>query len=136
MRIHPHLPTAIVATAWMMFLISFLLPTTNGHNGWGAFTTSILVMGAQPLIILAEPRVRLFLIFPFANLAMLLAPSLAFTWEWRPLLMLLLPVFGLIPWALPQELTGELFIGFYVWKFSFFLMAAGCLLSGLAEKSA
>jgi hypothetical protein len=32
-------------------------------------------------------------------------------------------------------LTGDLFIGFYLWNLSFFAMAVGCFLFGLADRS-
>jgi len=124
--------------AWLMFVVSFFLPATNvlemggtppgtTLTGWQAFTSSILVLAAQPLVVIAEPRVLLFLAFPFINLAMLFAPPIVMKWEDSWLLSGPLLLCGVMPWMLPKSVTGDLFVGFYLWDFAFFLMAIGCI---------
>ena len=43
-------------------------------------------------------------------------------------------VFGILPWIFPKTVTGDLFLGFYLWDFSFFAMVAGCILAGVGRK--
>lgn len=85
MRIPRHLPAVVVLAAWLMFIVSFFLPTTDVLSiggtepdtpltGWQAFTLSLEMLGYPPAIftIIDQPRILLFLLFPFVNLAMLL----------------------------------------------------------------
>jgi hypothetical protein len=147
MRIPRHLPAAIVTVAWLMFFISFFLPATNRlemggappHTpltGWQAFTSSLFVLGALPLIVLVEPLTLLFLAFPFINLAMLLSPLVALSWQRAAVLSFLLIPCGALPWVFPKDVTGDFFIGFYIWDASFFVMAAGCILASIQRSQA
>ena len=145
MRIPRYLPAAIAITAWLMFVISFFLPATNvvemggtapgtPLTGWQTFTSSLGVLAAQPLIIIAEPRTLLFLTFPFINLAMLFAPIVVLAWDDSWFLSGLFLLFGLLPWLLPKDVTDNLFVGFYLWDLSFFAMVAGCILVSISRK--
>jgi hypothetical protein len=142
MRIPRHLPVVVVTLAWLMFIVSFFLPATNRLEmggtppgtpltGWQAFTSSLFVLGAQPLIVIAQPLTLLFLTFPFINLGMLLSPLVALSWERAALLSFLLVPCGALPWIFPKDVTGDFFIGFYVWDASFFVMSAGCILASI-----
>jgi hypothetical protein len=131
--------------AWLMFFTSFFLPATNVVErggtppgtplpGWDAFFSSLTVLAAQPFIVIAEPRALLLLAFPFINAAMIVIPLVALREpELAPWYGSVLVPLGLIPWLLPKTLTGDLFIGFYLWNVSFFAMAAGCVWFGLAD---
>lgn len=146
LRLQTIFAALVVLTAWFIFLFSFFLPASNVVSGggaspgtpltgWETFTSSILLLAGQPLVILAEPKALLFLTFPFINLLMLISPFVALgEHERAPLLALVLVPFGLLPMALPKILTGDVFIGFYAWVGSFFLMSAGCLLLGWAAR--
>jgi hypothetical protein len=145
--IHHHvryLPAVVVIVAWLMFIFSFFLPTTNvlamggtapgaPLTGWQAFTSSLEVLAVQPFVILAEPRTLLFLIFPFINLVMLLAPVIVLAWDDSWLLSGLFLSFGLLPWCFPKAVTGDLFVGFYLWDLSFFMMMVGCVLVSISR---
>lgn len=139
MRIVRRLPAAVVFTAWLTFVVAFFLPATNvvemsgtkpgtPLTGWQAFTSSLEVLAVQPLIVIAEPRTLVFLAFPFVNLAMLLAPVVALGWDDSWLVSWLFVLCGVLPWVFPKDVTGELFVGFYLWDASFFAMAIGCIL--------
>lgn len=145
MRIPRHLPTVIVVLAWLMFSASFFLPATNvvqsggtapgtPLTGWQAFTSSLEILFVQPLAIIAEPRILLFLAFPFINLAMLISPVPVLAWDDSWILSGFLLPFGLLPWIFPKSVTGELFIGFYLWDASFFVMTVGSILVGIRRR--
>jgi hypothetical protein len=141
------LVTVPMLAAWIMFFASFFLPATNVVEkggtppgtpllGWDAFCRSLLLLPALPLVLIAEPRALLFLTFPFINAAMLVIPLVALRDpELAPLCGATLAPPGIVPWLLPKMLTGDLFIGFYLWNLSFFAMAVGCILFGLADRS-
>ena len=144
MRIPRHLPTVIVLTAWLMFFVSFFLPATNvvaiggtergtPLTGWQALTTSLRVLAVQPLIVIMEPRTLLFLTFPFINLAMLVAPLMVLAWDDSWVLSGLFVVGGLLPWAFPKSVTGDLFVGFYLWDLSFMMMGLGSILVSISR---
>jgi hypothetical protein len=135
-----HLAKVVVLSAWLIFIVSFFLPTTNALEmpdtkpgtpltGWQAFILSQKILAIQPLTILAEPRTVLFLTFPFINLAMLFAPLAILMWEDAWILSGVFVPCGLFPWIFPKDVTGELFAGFYLWDASFFVMALGSLLA-------
>jgi hypothetical protein len=148
-RIPRHLPVVVVITAWLMFIVSFFLPVTDivemakappgtPLTGWQAFTASLTVFGhpLTYLLILKEPLLLLLLAFPLFNLLMLLAPLAAFAWEEAWMLSGWFMLCGFVPWLLPKAITGTLFVGFYVWDLSFFVMGAGCVLASIACKQA
>lgn len=145
MRMSHHLPAVIVWGAWLVFIVSFFLPATNVAEmggtspgtpliGWEAFTSSLKVLAAQPLVIIAEPRMLLFLAFPFINFAMLVAPFVVLAWDDSWLLSGLFLLMGLFPWVFPKSVTGDLFVGFYLWDLSFFAMSIGCVLVSLNQR--
>ena len=127
-----------IAAAWLLFVISFLLPATNiaqragtdpgtPLTGWQTFCSSVF-SAANPLIWIAEPGVMLFLIFPFANALMFHAPLLVLILRERSaLIALLLVPCAVVPWFLPKVLLGDLFVGFYCWNVSYFAMSACCI---------
>jgi hypothetical protein len=130
---------------WLLFFGSFFLPATNvvenaGNppgtplSGWDACYSSVMLLTAQPLIAIAEPRALLILTFPFINAAMIVIPLVAYSDSDRALRCgaLLLPL-GIVPWLLPKLLTKDVFIGFYVWNISFFAMAACCIWLGVYD---
>jgi hypothetical protein len=135
-----------IVVAWLMFVASFFLPATNvvGRpgtrpgtplSGWDAFYSSLMILGAHPIIVIAEPRSLLFLTFPLINLAMILIPLFALgDPEHAPVFGAPLAPLGLIPLLLPKTLTGDVFVGFYLWISSFFAMSAGCLWFGLCYR--
>ena len=138
---------AVILVAWLMFIVSFFLPATNvvalagtkprtPLTGWQSLATALEVVVVQPLIVLIEPSTVLFLAFPFINLAMLVAPLVALSREGSALLSLLLILSGALPWVLPKEITGDLFVGFYLWDASFLLMSAGCVLANIRRSQA
>ena len=145
MRIPRYFSAVIVSAAWLIFIVSFFLPATNvvaasgtppgtPLTGWQAFMSSLEVLAVQPLIIIVEPRTLLFLCFPFINLAMLLAPVVVLAWDDAWLLSGLFLLFGLLPWLFPKHVTGDLFVGFYLWDLSFFTMLVGCVLASISRK--
>src|SRR5204863_6482162 len=85
---------------------------------------SLFAGALNPWAWMADPTVSLFLVFPLANAAMLLAPLLIFAFDDRAALVasLFLPC-AILPWLLPKTLTGDLFIGFYCWNASFVAMS-------------
>ena len=147
MRIPRHLPAVVVVAAWLMFIGSFFLPATNvvalagtkpgtPLTGGQSLAAALEVIAVQPLLVLIEPSTLLFLAFPFINLAMLVAPLVAMSREGSALLSLLLILSGVLPWMLPKEITGDLFVGFYLWDASFLVMSAGCVLANIRRSQA
>jgi hypothetical protein len=135
----------MVVAAWLAFVVSFALPATNvvgiageppgkPATGWQASIASLETLVCEPLLVIVEPRALLFLAFPVINFAMLVAPwfvlspddGAAFGWVFLPV--------GLLPWILPKNLTGELFLGFYVWDLSFFAMFVGAILMTVTQR--
>ena len=140
-----HIPSIVViAFAWALFLLSFFLPATNSLEvggtppgtpltGWQAFTASLSAGASNHWVFFFDPRVFLVLIYPFANGLMLLTPMLLCVLREKSAALAIFLIPSLLPiWFLPYSLRGDLFIGFYVWQFSFVLMAIGCILSSLA----
>jgi len=137
----------MIAASWLMFVVSFFLPATNvlvtagtppgtPLTGWQTFTASLSCGAMNPWMWIAEPRVVLFLIFPFANGLMLFSPLLAFMLrEKAAALALFFVPCAIVPWCMPQTLLGDLFVGFYCWNGSFFVMSIGCILASLAYDS-
>ncbi len=132
----------VFGLAWVMFLASFFLPASDvlempgtppgtPMSGWQTMC-SLRVLG-NPFALLAEPRALLLLVFPLANLAMLLSPLLLPAaeniWPSAALAFLLAAAF---PYFLPADLLGNRFIGYWLWQGSFFIMAAGWGLMGIA----
>jgi hypothetical protein len=111
----PRLASLPIFFAWLMFVASFFLPATNvverggtppgtPLSGWDAFCSSLMVLGAQPLVVIAEPRSLLFLTFPLLNLAMIFIPLIALSHpEHAPLIGVPLIPLGLIPLLLPRR---------------------------------
>lgn len=134
-----------INAAWLLFIGSFFLPATDvlqrsgtppgtPLTGWQAFITSIVAGVMNPWLWIVEPRVFLFLAFLFGNGVMLVAPVLSRD-ESTMVALSLLP-FGLLPWLIPAKLLGELYIDFYCWNASFFLMALGFFLASFALDTA
>ena len=129
----------IIAASWMLFVLSFVLPATNINApsgklllGWEAFAESLSGL-INPMLWLIDFRVNLFLIFPFANALMLLAPVLCrILGDKAEALAILLVPCAVVPWLIPKVLTGDVFIGFYCWNTSFLTMSLGCLLLPLS----
>lgn len=137
----------IVGVGWLAFITSFFLPATNvvergGTSpgtplvGWDAAISSIRVLAAQPLVFVVEPRAWLFLIFPLLNLGVLLSPAVAVSMPKKVgwLALVLLPA-AIVPQTLPKTLTGDLFVGFYVWIGSFVTLAVGYILISLTAST-
>jgi hypothetical protein len=106
------------------------MPAGTPLIGWDAALSSITLPASQPLILFAEPKFLIFLVYPFINLLMLLSPTIPLFLP-RPaagLLPLVLIPAALIPLTLPKTMTGDLFIGFYLWISSFLLISTGCLI--------
>ncbi len=129
----------LVALTWFVFLMSFVLPWTNvmvGHDGkpipgWRACLYSVAIPLADPVILIAlirsDPASLLVFIVPLANLHMFVSPVFAAR---RPLSLFFCPALafgGIVPWLLPGELVGNMFIGFYCWNGSFWTMVALCV---------
>lgn len=135
---------ATIAAAYLLFVTSMFLPATNilqragtppgtPLSGWQALS-SIQVLGAQPLVFVAEPRALLLVTFPALNLLMLLSPLfVAIQRGWSFWLAFFLVPGGLLLLALPESLTGDLYVGIYAWIGSLFLMSAGCIWLGLGS---
>jgi len=149
MRIPRHLPPVGIALAWLMFIASFFLPATDvvemsgtapgtPLTGWQAFTTSLEIFGhpVTLLLIPKEPSLLLLLAFPLINLVMLFSPLPALAWEEAWMLSGVFLLFGFVPRLLPRELIGNLFVGFYLWDLSIFMMGVGCILASIAWKQA
>jgi hypothetical protein len=69
----------------------------------------------------------LLFIVPLANLHMFISPAFAVR---RPLSLFFCPALafgGIVPWFLPGELLGNVFIGFYCWNVSFWAMVTLCV---------
>lgn len=128
----------ILAAGWLLFVVSFFLPATDVLQragtpagaplvGWQAARAAWVALAAQPLVFLVEPRALLFLLAPLANLIALLSPLLAIGAPQRAGgLAIVFLLAALAALSLPKTLTGNLFIGFYVWVGSFALLSAGC----------
>lgn len=128
---------AIVWSTWCLFVVSFFLPAMNAGalphtpsdtplTGWEAMLAAISCVGIAPWLIFIEPRVLLFLIIPWLNLAMLLAPlCLRGDRELTRIVGVVFVRLTIFPWLLPLHLMGTLFVGFYVWSGSFLLMGLG-----------
>jgi hypothetical protein len=123
---------------WIVFLVSFAIPATdvlvtkNGPlTGWQACLHSIAVPLTHPLALIAmvsdDPASLLLFAVPFVNVIMFVSPVFAarspFSWFWCPLL----AVSGIMPWLLPGDLLGNVFVGFYCWNGSFWAMTILCL---------
>lgn len=135
----------LIMAAWFAFVASFFLPATNvveragtapgtPISGWCAFQTPIEVIFSHPLIILAEPKMLLFLAVPLINLMILAAPLMALLMrEYAHLLGLFFIPAALFPFFLPKTVTGDLYIGFYLWILSFVVMTIGCIWLGISS---
>ena len=131
----------IIIGSWLLFVVSFFLPATNLQQtpgttpgkpltGWQALTTPIFVGLVYPWLWFAEPDAYFFLIFPIANGVMLFAPLLScLIREVVIALALFFLACAFLPWIMPNPLFGDLFVGFYCWNGSFFIMSLGCLLA-------
>lgn len=126
-----------------MFVASFFLPATNAletpgsapgtpMTGWETMCSVQVVV--HPFVLLAEPRVFLFLLFPILNLAALVSPRLVPAAEdiW-PAAALAFLLVGSLAWFLPTTMLGERFVGYWLWHSSFFVMAVGWSLFGIYE---
>ncbi len=131
MRIPSHLPMTIVWIAWLMFVASFFLPAAGSgaaaENGWQTFVASIESLLLIPWNFAVGSCLLLFLLFPAFNLTMLLAPRRLADWNAEIAAVGFL-IGGGLPWLIPSDVSGKLFVGFYLWDLSFFVMAAGCIL--------
>jgi hypothetical protein len=131
MRIPARLPMSVVSIAWLMFVASFFLPATGSsaapENGWQTFVASIELLLLIPWNIAIGPSIFLFMLFPFFNLAMLLAPRRLADWNAEITAVGFL-CGGSLPWLIPRNVSEQLFVGFYLWDASFFVMAIGCIL--------
>lgn len=145
MRVPRFLAAGVVIGAWLLFIASFYLPATNviekpgtppgtPLTGWQAFASIPIV--ATPMIAITIPRSLLVLfMFPLINFVMFMAPIIVLAWSIEPRVMsLLFALFGMAPWFIPKVLSGDLFIGFYVWDASFFAMAIGCVLISMRRR--
>ncbi len=131
MQIPARLPPTVVWIAWLTFVVSFFLPATGSdaaaENGWQTFVASIESLLLIPWNFAAGPCIFLFILFPFFNFAMLLAPRRLADWN-AELAAVGFLIGGGLPWLISQDVSGKLFVGFYLWDLSFFVMAAGCIL--------
>ncbi len=144
---HSRLPALLIfGLGWVCFITSFFLPATNVLErggtrpgtpmvGWDAAISSVTTIGAQPLILIAEPKSILFLLFPLVNLMMLLSPAWALgepeSAFW--LAIVLLPI-GICTVGMPATLIGDVFAGFYLWVGSFFVVSVGCIVLSLSTR--
>jgi len=131
----------ILILSWLALLASFYLPATNvlgvaGNEpgtpltGWQAFESSILAGAFNPWVWIADLRVLWFLVFPFTNALMLAAPVFGWLREHAFVPAIILAGAAIVPWQLPHGLTGDLFVGFYVWNGSYVLaFLGGCILA-------
>jgi hypothetical protein len=134
----------ITVLGWALFVISFFLPATNVVErggtlagtpliGWDAAVTSLALIGAQPLILVIEPKSLIFLFVPLINLLVLVSPAIALRAPegafW--LAVVFVPT-GLLLLTMPKILEGEVFVGYYLWCISFFVVSAGCIAISLS----
>lgn len=128
-------------------MLSFFLPATNAFEmpttppgtpltGWQTCTSWLTFLAVEPLIIIAQPRSIVVLSFPVIDVAMLAAPFVVLAWDRAWLLSGCFFLFGFLPWLLPTGFLGDMFIGFYLWDVSFFVMGAGCVLAGISRRQA
>jgi hypothetical protein len=135
----------IAIASWLLFVFSFFLPATNvlvsagappgtPLTGWEAFSASIWDGALNPWVWLADLRVLLFLVYPFANSLMLFAPFYIGLLRQNAFVVavILLPC-AILPWRLPKPLTGEVFIGFYCWNGSYIAMCVAAVVWSLRE---
>lgn len=87
------------------------------------------------IILMANPAIHLFAAFPLMNLTMLFAPCVTFAGRWSAALALILVPSGLLPLWLPVAIRGDIFVGFFLWNISFFIMSAECILATAASLS-
>jgi hypothetical protein len=129
----------IVLVSWVAFVTSFFLPATNilqmagtvpgtPLTGWEAFTVSIYAGVFNFWAWLGDLRVLVFAFFPFTNAVMFIAPACSCLGRYAFAPALILVPATLLPWLLPHNLLGDLFIGFYVWNGSYLTMSLGCCL--------
>jgi hypothetical protein len=88
----------------------------------------------NPWAWMGDLRVLLFLVFPFANSLMLVAPLYIGALRQFAIVIaaILLPC-AAIPWCLPKHLTGDFFIGFYCWNGSNIAMCVAAAFWSLRE---
>lgn len=144
MRIPKYLSAGVVLGAWLLFIASFYLPATNviekpgtppgtPLTGWQAFASIPIV--ATPMVAITIPKGFVLFTFPLINFVMFMAPIIVLAWSIESWVMTpLFVLFGIAPWFIPKELSGDLFIGFYVWDASFFAMAIGCVLVSMRRR--
>jgi hypothetical protein len=137
----------VVGTGWLVFVTSFFLPATNVVErggtppgtplvAWDAAISSVTLLAAQPLVLVAEPKAFLFLLFPLLNLSVLLSPAIALQAPDKAAWMAtVLVLAAMVPMTLPKSLIGDVFVGFYAWLGSFIIMAIGHILVSLASSS-
>ena len=129
----------LVILTWGVFLASFAMPATDvlvtqtadAMTGWQACVAAVEIPLAHPVALLAltldNPTTLLLFAVPIVNTILFFSPVFAarrpFSWLYSPLL----AVAGIMPWLLPGELLGNLFIGFYCWNGSFWVMTLLCL---------
>ena len=127
----------LLMLSWLMFLASFFLPATNvlamagtapgtPLTGWQAFESSLSAGAFNFWAWLGDLRVMVFLIFPFTNSVMLVAPAFRVLGKFSFIPALILLPAAVVPWLLPHYLCGDLYVGFYLWNASYLMASLGC----------
>ena len=129
----------VVWVSWLAFLVAFFLPATNilvmagaapgtPLTGWQAFEGSLTAGVFNFWAWLGDIRILAFVLFPFSNAIMLVAPASSCLRQYSFAPALILVPAAVIPWLLPHHLLGDLYIGFYLLNASYLLMSLGCCL--------
>jgi hypothetical protein len=140
-RVPRQVPAAVAFAAWAVFVVSLFLPTTTVGGtepltGWEACTTWLEVF-RDPLflvVMVMQPGLLLLLLLPFVDFAMLFAPLPALVWEDAWVLAgVFIPV-GLLPCLFKVGAHADIFVGFYLWGLSFFMMGAACIFTSICRR--
>jgi hypothetical protein len=135
----------LIIVAWLLFVVSMFRPATNvigsderpatGFEAAMACASGLLTVYSVLLTIL-DGRAIVLWGSPFFNVVMLLAPWLVYRNPANALWIATILVPAAIgPLILPAAMTGDVFVGFYVWVASFVVMIIGCALFYRANES-
>jgi hypothetical protein len=141
MRVPRQVPVAAAFAAWTGFVVSLFLPmTTIGGTapltGWEACTAWLEVFH-DPLFFIAmamQPGLILLLLLPIIDFAMLFATLPALTWDDAWVLTGVFIPLSLLPSFFKILAHAEIFVGFYLWALSSFMMGAACVLTSICRR--
>ena len=130
----------IIVVSWLAFVVSFFLPAHDDlgqliladrslPTGWSSMVENCWYITVRPIVLVVEPRLVGFLVFPFVNAFVLVSPLLIYAAgeDCRPIAVPLL-LFSVAIWLMPSNFHDGLLLGFYLWNLSPIGIAIGVLL--------